>query len=568
MRQNMQKIFFKRFILFVVLPILLLIAMGIPLLIHQIEKNELQNLDVMLSSYETSLEQEISEGSMKLSQFLLINENEMLKMMSEYSEVEGVIDYNKRKEMEERFNYLTTPDSNVEGIEFYFNNGKSYGYRTYISLTKSEIEECFWYKETKRGTDRVHVTIADVADFIPNVSGQNKKALLFLVSPERYDPKEQLDLVLMVQGCTIFDSLAGLSGTDYSAYIADDKGNVLLKSDERYVGQAEDLQSKSGIWNTISQSTRIYGTDWHLILIKDKGLILREYIQNIGFMLLISAIIFFVFYLFAWGFFNTLALPIATLTKEMQALDLKASSIEINTEAPYEIQQIQMQFNEMVCRIQNLVTVNQQNEYARHQEELKALQSQINPHFFSNTLNTIKFMAQVSKNEGIRQMTDALMQILDCSFRDFESTHTLEDEVHMLEAYLCIMKIRYAENFSVMIDIEEQCKGYRIPKLVLQPFIENALTHGLLDEMAEGRIKVGIHKAGKFIVIVIEDNGCGISNEILEQIKDGYETKAGRIGIANVLKRLPLYYGEDFVFLIESSLGVGTKVEIRIPVSN
>ena len=76
MRQNMQKIFFKRFILFVVLPILLLIAMGIPLLIHQIEKNELQNLDVMLSSYETSLEQEISEGSMKLSQFLLINENE------------------------------------------------------------------------------------------------------------------------------------------------------------------------------------------------------------------------------------------------------------------------------------------------------------------------------------------------------------------------------------------------------------------------------------------------------------------------------------------------------------
>ena len=82
-------------------------------------------------------------------------------------------------------------------------------------------------------------------------------------------------------------------------------------------------------------------------------------------------------------------------------------------------------------------------------------------------------------------------------------------------------------------------QGYRIPKLVLQPFIENALTHGLLDEMAEGRIKVGIHKAGKFIVI--EDNGCGISNEILEQIKDGYETKAGRIGIANVLKRLPLY---------------------------
>lgn len=256
-----------------------------------------------------------------------------------------------------------------------------------------------------------------------------------MVSPERYDPKEQLDLVLMVQGCTIFDSLAGLSGTDYSAYIADDKGNVLLKSDERYVGQAEDLQSKSGIWNTISQSTRIYGTDWHLILIKDKGLILRAYIQNIGFMLLISAIIFFVFYLFARGFFNTLALPIATLTKEMQALDLKASSIEINTEAPYEIQQIQMQFNKMVCRIQNLVTVNQQKEYARHQEELKALQSQINPHFFSNTLNTIKFMAQVSKNEGIRQMTDALMQILDCSFRDFESTHTLEDEVHMLEAY-------------------------------------------------------------------------------------------------------------------------------------
>ena len=198
-------------------------------------------------------------------------------------------------------------------------------------------------------------------------------------------------------------------------------------------------------------------------------------------------------------------------------------------------------------------------------EELYALQLQINPHFLSNTLNTIRFMAQVAKYESIERMTEALIQIMDCTFRDYNSQHSVQEELSMLRAYLYIMKIRYAQSFEDHIVIGKGCQEYRIPKLILQPFVENAIIHGFECGGQEGRLDIVVSQHEKGIEIMIEDNGCGMNEDMLMKIKEGYETKPGRIGIYNVKKRLSLCYGERYSFWIESRQYQYTRIRFVIP---
>ena len=165
--------------------------------------------------------------------------------------------------------------------------------------------------------------------------------------------------------------------------------------------------------------------------------------------------------------------------------------------------------------IQTLIENNKAEEFARHKEELYALQLQINPHFLSNSLNTIQFMAQVAKYEGIRKMTEALIHLVDCSFRNQNGTHSIKDELDMLNNYIYIMNIRYAESLEVLCDIDEECKKYKIPLLLLQPLIENSILHGFQESINQGIIKIQIKIVGEYLQIIIEDNGIGIRNNFV-----------------------------------------------------
>lgn len=569
MEQSMQRIFLKKFISFIVVPIFLLLGIGIPFMINTIEKDEIKNQEIMLNSFEESLEQEVSDGATRLAQFLLVNNGQMMNLMVNYYSNDSGLTYLEYAELNESLSFLTSVNLRVEGIEFYYTSGKIYYHKSYGLLTYEEVQERPWYEEAKDTPNQVVVAIDNARDFISTVSATStypEKELLFILSPDNYDSYNQLDITLMLVECNTFKSLLELDTTNYSAYIIDSQGEVLLQSDDKYINQIEE-SGVEGLWGTtIALSADIELTDWELVLVRDEAENTMDYVQGIVIILVIMLMIFIVFFLFVGDFLRTIASPVSGLAQEMKGLNLETNKIEVQQEVPYEIRQIQEQFNVMLDRIQDLISENQEKEYARYKEELKALQLQINPHFLSNTLNTIKFMAQVAKFDGIRDMTDSLMQIMDCSFRDHDSFHSLEHEKDILEAYSYIMKIRYAESFNIEISIEEDVKGYLIPKLILQPFIENALFHGLEEYAEEGTIEIKVRKQMKNIQITISDNGKGMSEEMCLQIYQGYETKEGRIGIANVMRRLKLYYGNDYTFTIKSELGVGTRIELYLPI--
>lgn len=193
---------------------------------------------------------------------------------------------------------------------------------------------------------------------------------------------------------------------------------------------------------------------------------------------------------------------------------------------------------------------------------MEALQSQINPHFLVNTLGSMRFMAMVAKFDSIKNMAEALINILSTSFRQAASLYTINEELEMLESYIYLMKIRYAENFLVEYRIDDNCRRCLIPRLVLQPIVENCIVHGFEDSEDIGHILVEASRNRDAVVITISDDGQGMSPERLAEVL------SASIGISNVQKRVRLNFGELYGVRIESKPGAGTRVTLTIPATD
>lgn len=203
---------------------------------------------------------------------------------------------------------------------------------------------------------------------------------------------------------------------------------------------------------------------------------------------------------------------------------------------------------------------------------LKYLQSQINPHFLVNTLNSIRFMAQVSKFDGIRKMAEALIKILSCSFRGSISFYTVREELDVLDSYLYLMKIRYSDGFEVVYDIDETCLDCKVPRLILQPIVENSIVHGLAEKEDDiGHLTVRLKASGDSLIFTVEDDGRGMTEEEIRQLLTPRERAEGdntSIGVENVLSRLKLNFGSRYGIRMESQPGQYTKTILTIPLMN
>ena len=199
--------------------------------------------------------------------------------------------------------------------------------------------------------------------------------------------------------------------------------------------------------------------------------------------------------------------------------------------------------------------------------QLKYLQSQINPHFLYNTLDSIIWMAEGGKTKEVVLMTSSLARLLRQSISNEDELVSIKREVDYARSYLTIQKMRYQDKMEFEIHVEEEILEQQIIKLVLQPVVENAIYHGIKYKDGKGLIKItGVHRSG-CINLTVYDNGKGMEPEVLEHIfdpKTGHKSKSG-IGISNVQMRLQLYYGKEYGISYKSIPGEGTAATIRIP---
>ena len=296
--------------------------------------------------------------------------------------------------------------------------------------------------------------------------------------------------------------------------------------------------------------------------------LLRKSNQAQSIYVLISALLMIVALLFSRFLAKSLTYPLQRLRDSMSRVQegqFDGSDVEIDSEN--EIGSLTKSFNVMTHRIQDLMEQNVKEQEAKRKSELKALQSQINPHFLYNTLDSIIWMAEGRKYEEVVLMTASLARLLRQSISNEDEVVPLQSEVEYAKGYLTIQKMRYKDKLEFEINVEPSILNIPLIKLVLQPIIENAIYHGLKYKESKGLLQVkGFMKDGNAVLQVI-DNGVGMDEETLAHIYDKHKVNyhSNGVGVYNVQKRLKLYYGESYGITYESELCVGTTATITIP---
>jgi len=261
--------------------------------------------------------------------------------------------------------------------------------------------------------------------------------------------------------------------------------------------------------------------------------------------------------------------PIVRLADEMKNIeseDFTQAKLSLNGYTRKdEIGILYNEFTLMLDKIENLINDNYRKQLLIKDAQYKTLQAQINPHFLYNTLESINWIAQLNNQDRIADMVQALGDLLRVSINAKKILLTMREEAELLRQYVLIQKIRYEERLEVTIDLEESVNGYVIPKLTLQPFVENSIKYGL--EACNGVCRINIRTADRNgrLIIQIEDNGPGMDAELVQRILAGQvEARGSGIGIKNIHERLRQFFGDEFRLDIDSMRGRGTRITISV----
>ena len=261
--------------------------------------------------------------------------------------------------------------------------------------------------------------------------------------------------------------------------------------------------------------------------------------------------------------------PLTNLAESMRIVENgdfeKAKSILLPVETHDEVGLLSEEFHIMLDKIVVLIRENYEKQLTLIDTRYKALQAQINPHFLYNTLNSVGRMIKAGRNEEAQKMLTALGHQLRSAFRE-EPMASIAEEMELLEHYIYIQKIRYAERVDFILQAEDEVMDTRVPRLSFQPLVENAINYGVEYSSEMCTVKVHAYRQGDRVRIEVSDNGVGMDPERLRKVRNfTMQPRQHGIGLKNINQRLELIFGSYYQFLIDSQEGVGTTIIIEIP---
>ena len=371
-------------------------------------------------------------------------------------------------------------------------------------------------------------------------------------------------------------------GTKGYAFILDAKGNIVYHPQQQQLYNELQTENISLIMDTDEDTVltgtgndgKLYSisrsekTGWTVVDCTNVKELLSKSRQAQSVYVLTAIILVIVALLFSRFMARSITLPIQKLRdsmKKVQEGDFSVSDVVVDSKN--EIGSLTKSFDVMTHRIHELMEQNVHEQEEKRRSELKALQSQINPHFLYNTLDSIIWMAEGKKNEEVVLMTASLARLLRQSISNEDEVVPIANEVEYARGYLTIQKMRYKDKLEFQIEVDSSILYIPLIKLVLQPIIENAIYHGLKYKESKGLLIVkGFMKDGNAVLQVIDD-GVGMDEETLAHIYDKHKVNyhSNGVGVYNVQKRLKLYYGEDYGITYTSEVGKGTTATITIP---
>ncbi|GIP59700.1 sensor histidine kinase [Paenibacillus sp. FSL W8-0186] len=407
-------------------------------------------------------------------------------------------------------------------------------------------------------------------------------------SVNRFENKELLGSILLEVKWQMMDSALELlrSEPDYSVFIADRDGQIMYmpgpenqnEAPERIANVLKKLgntDSGPGYIQT-KDSYIFYNTvePWNLKLVK---IIPAEYINqsartNLNYGLIVGIISAGVSLLIAVILAWSTSKPIVSLAKSMRGISIIQDREPPVSKRIDELGFLEFKLYNMSHRLREYIKTEYSMNLEKKTAQLKALQSQINPHFLQNTLQLIGGLAFSSKPEEINELIRSLSHMFRYVVRGPNDLATIQAELDHLNNYMHIQMQRFSPRISYEIECDPETLNCRIPKLTLQPIVENAFQHGLDKKPGDWRLKVQVRQNQHGVNILVEDNGVGMNAAALKELQtslrretDQIWTSGDRIGMNNVASRIKMHFGLQYGVSVESESGVGTRVSIQIP---
>lgn len=389
-------------------------------------------------------------------------------------------------------------------------------------------------------------------------------------------------------------------------FVADQEGRIISHKDkgmlDSFMDNVADGITKESLKDSFLTSTvngkinyvasRSINGKWKIIAIIPTEQYEADIISLRNWILIICAACCLFALLISLRLSDSISKPLRNLSSMMKKVGKGDFNVSISSESYDEVGILSSHFNKMVVQVQKLIQEVYQEQFLKQKAELKSLRMQINPHFLYNTLESINWMSRIKKVPEIGDMVKALGDLMRVSICG-EDFITLKDEVYNITNYLTIQKFRYGDRFEASIQIGKEIESIMIPKLILQPIVENAIVHGLEDKIENGQISItGTLNEGN-IIISIKDDGVGMDSEKLDLlsrlfIESPYDSENSgsksspliinpredaesakdlhtHIGLINVDRRIKLYYGKEFGISIHSVHGSGTCVNAVFP---
>ena len=311
-------------------------------------------------------------------------------------------------------------------------------------------------------------------------------------------------------------------------------------------------------------------TGWKLVGVVPRANMLDNYGQLMLFFLFV---VFFSIFLLVFANLRLsewITAPMKQLDRAVKELESGREPVDFTVNGPYEVEHLSRSIQSMVSTLRHLMDDILEQEAQKRRSELDVLQSQINPHFLYNTLDSVVWMTENGRTEDAVVMLTALARFFRISLSRGSNIIPLADELEHARHYLTIQKMRYKNKFSAQISAEDSVESLYTIKLIIQPILENAIYHGMAYADGDGEIQIHAFREGEDVLIEVTDNGPGMPEELVEQLLSPNGpavsgAKGSGIGFRNVHQRIQLTFGPDYGLTILSEPDSGTTVRIRLP---
>lgn len=492
---------------------------------------------------------------------------------TEREDIDATLEFQTVYQMQEDLNKAVGAETSKTSVMVLGLNGKSYINREErITTPTAEILENEFSKRVLNNLDMIYYQFFEHG-FTSSSQGRSvligAKALTYLESKKPYGI-----VYFTIRENDVIDLYNYFTGETTSFYMLDEHCNVISSDQRETIGEQLDrgwiseknetvrttYREQGQVYSILHAELPDYGYEIYGVIDNGKAL---DHQYNIGGMILICLVIALLVLIVVFFFTRQITRPLSVMAGKMSQIrggELRQYMEVTGTE---EIRELATTYNYMLDNLQRYIDELMRTQEEKRKSEIKALQMQINPHYIYNTLASIKWLIWQGDAKKSTQTIDAFIKLLRNSVSNTNEFITVHQEIENLQNYVLINQTRYGEQVSVSFEVAQTCEECMIPKLILQPFIENAFFHAF-PSGKRGHIKVTVQDKEEKLHIEILDNGIGMDQRSLQNLNGKTEHFSG-IGINNVDDRLVLLYGAGYGVNILSEKDRGTTVIIELP---